>query len=491
MIFNYFFLLPENFLLFCFFFIFTYFILSNYTEEHSSLLEMLVKLILINYLLISICSLDFTYALKDIFLKDNFNSFLIVFNIIMFFIFFSCTFNLLKYNKLNTFEYSMFLVLVLLGLNYFLYAQNLIVLYLLLEFFSLIFYVLTAYQKKNKYSFEAGLKYFILGSFSSILLLFGIVIIYGVTGSFYLEDLFIFFINLDNINISISLQSILSFGASLMLIGFLFKLYAFPFHFWVPDIYQGAPFITAFFFATIPFISIFYIFLKLYFYIYFFFAEQFFLFFLFSSFFSMLIGTFGAIKQKKFRRLMAYSSITTTGYYLILFLFPDFLMLKNIFFFIYIYIFNIFGLFLSFSTLMSNKENIYIERFTLLNGFIKRNDLLAFIIILFFFSVAGLPPFPSFLSKLYLLTYLYINNLYFFFSFIICITILSFYYYIRISKVILYNELDSKSVFFSLNKMSYIQALFIIYFTFFNILLMFKAEYLLNIIEYLILDFFI
>ena len=272
-----------------------------------------------------------------------------------------------------------------------------------------------------------------------------------------------------------------------MLVGLLFKLYAFPFHFWVSDIYQGSPFVVTFFFSFVPFLTLFYIFMKLYFYIYFFFYESFTLFFLFSSIGSMLIGSIGAIQQKKFRRLIAYSSITGTGYYLMIFIFPDFALVKNVFFFIFVYLINILGIFISFANLSLVKEKYQLERFSLLAGYIKYNKYLAIIIVLLLFAIAGLPPFPTFLAKLYFLFSLFNNNLYIFIFFILFTTVISFYYYLRISKVILYNKTTN---WLYIKNISYTSALSLVYIILFNTLLILKPSLVLIPLEYFLIDLF-
>jgi len=492
MLFNYFFLLPENYLLFAIFYIFTYLIFSTFSIENkfpkkNKFIEFIVKLILVNFFFITVSFFSYNYGIRDIFLRDDISNGFSLFNIFLVFIFFFVSPFLLYKYSLNSFEFSILILLSLLSLNLILITVNLISFYLLLEFQSFCFYILASYGKKNKYSFEAGLKYFILGSFSSVLLLFGIVLFYGFTGIFYYDDLHLFFLNFSNISSNVYLTSVFNFAIALMLVGLLFKLYAFPFHFWVSDIYQGSPFIVTFFFSTIPFFSTFYIFIKLYMYIYFFFYENFTFFFLFSSIGSMLIGSIGAIQQKKFRRLLAYSSITATGYYLMLFLFPDLSLIKNIFFFIIVYIFNIFGLFISFSNLSFIRHKYNIERFTLLADLIKYNKLFAFFIVFLLFGIAGLPPFPSFLAKLYFLFNLLHNHFYLFIFIIICTTVLSFYYYIRIAKVILYNT--TKKWYF-LSNMSYSSALFLNYIILFNIFIILKPSLILVPLEYFLLDLF-
>ncbi len=492
MLLNYFFLLPENYLLFSIFFIFCYLIFFSFSMENkfpkkNQFTEYSIKLILINLFFITISFFSFNYGVKDIFFKDDLTNGLQLTNIFLVFLFFLSVPLILKKYSLSTFEFSILILLCLLSLNLLLISVNLISFYLLLEFQSICFYILASYQKKNKYSFEAGLKYFILGSFSSVLLLFGISLFYGFTGIFYYEDLNLFFLNFYNISSNGYLTSIFNFSIALILVGLLFKLYSFPFHFWVSDIYQGSTYATTFFFASVPFLTLFYIFIKLYFYICFFVAENFILFFSFCSIGSMLIGSIGAIQQKKFRRLMAYSSITGTGYYLMLFLFPDLALIKNVFFFILVYIFNIVAIFVSFSNLSPIRNKYYFERFSLLADLLKYNKLFAIMIVLFFFSIAGLPPFPSFLAKLYLLFNLFNNGFYFFIFLIIITTVLSFYFYLRVSKVILYNK-NNKWFFF--NNISYTSALVLIYILFFNIFLVLKPSLILIPLEYFLIDLF-
>lgn len=492
MLLNYFFLLPENYLLFSIFFIFIYLIFFSFSVENkfprkNKFTEYIVKLILINFFFLTLSFFSYNYGVRDIFFRDDLSNGIQLVNILLVFLFFTCVPFLLNKYSLSSFEFTILILLCLLSLNLLVITVNLISFYLLLEFQSICFYILASYGKKNKYSFEAGLKYFILGSFSSVLLLFGIALFYGFTGIFYYEDLNLFFLNLSNIESNVYLSSIFNFSIALMLVGLLFKLYSFPFHFWVSDIYQGSTFVVTFFFALVPFFSIFYIFMKLYFYIYFFFYENFIIFLFFCSVGSMLIGSIGAIQQKKFRRLMAYSSITGTGYYLMVFLFPDLALVKNIFFFIFVYIINVLAIFVSFSNLSFIRHKYNIERFSLLADLLKYNRLFAIMIVLFFFGVAGLPPFPSFLAKLYLLFNLFNNGFYFFIFLIILTTVLSFYYYLRISKVILYNK---NNKWFFLNNISYSSALLLMYILFFNILLILKPSLILIPLEYFLIDLF-
>jgi len=136
-------------------------------------------------------------------------------------------------NNIPEFEYSIFLILSILSLFFLLNSNDLILFYLLIELQGIAFYILTSLKKKSKYSIEAGLKYFILGSISSIILLFGISILYAFTGLLSFQEIFLFTKNLFILNNSNNsmIQSILSISILFILIGFLFKIYCAPFHY--------------------------------------------------------------------------------------------------------------------------------------------------------------------------------------------------------------------------------------------------------------------
>lgn len=492
MLFNYFFLLPENYLLFSIFFIFCYLVLnlfsnkSNFIRQDNFIIYLAV-IILLNTLILHCVMYSYNFGFKDLLYKDDTTNGFCIINIVIALLYLVGFSNMLRVYNINSFEFIILILLSVYSINMLVCSVNLISFYLLIELQSICFYTLAAFSRKNKYSIEAGLKYFILGSFSSVLLLFGISILYGFSGLLYYEDISMFFVNFNNIEASSKLYNIYILSIAFMLTGMLFKLYSFPFHFWVSDIYQGSPFLSTVFFSIFPFISLFYIFMKLYINIFIFFYESFVIFFMISSIGSMVVGMLGAIQQKKIRRLIAYSSITGTGYYLIIFVAPDFHIIKHIFFFIIVYTINVFGIFLCFSNLVTLNGRINIERFISLGGLYRYNKYLSLCIILLLFSIAGLPPFPTFLAKLYLLFDLYNYKLYLFMFFIIITTIISFYYYLRISKIILYNNI---SHWIYLRNIPYIPMLLIIYILFFNICLIIKPSSLLNIIEYILIDSF-
>jgi NADH-quinone oxidoreductase subunit N len=180
-------------------------------------------------LLLSIASLNSVFNTLFIIKMEYTN----IIEIFLLFVVFLIVFTSLKYNddlNISYFEFSIFILISLLSFFFLINSQNFILFYLLLELQGITFYVLTSLRKKSKYSIEAGLKYFILGSLSSIIILFGITIFYGFSGIVSFSDLFIL---VDNIFVIKDLNYIiiLSFSIFFILVGLLFKIYCAPLHY--------------------------------------------------------------------------------------------------------------------------------------------------------------------------------------------------------------------------------------------------------------------
>ena len=191
-------------------------------------------------------------------------------------------------------------------------SNDFLSLYLSVEFQSLALYVLAAFKQNSLFSIEAGLKYFILGTFSSGLLLFGASILYGFTGTFNFNELDLIF-QFNNVfkDDYLFKLGLLFFFSSLM-----FKFTAAPFHMWAPDVYHGSPTIVTFFFSLTPKIIFLGLFIRLVFLVFSPFEVFFRFIFFLSGFFSLLIGSLASIYQIKLKRLLAYSSISNIGYIL-------------------------------------------------------------------------------------------------------------------------------------------------------------------------------
>lgn len=212
--------------------------------------------------------------------------------------------------SLNAFEYIILILLSSCSMLFLVSSEDFISMYLAIELQSLCFYVLAASKRNSEFSTEAGLKYFILGAFSSGILLFGCSLIYGFTGITNFSELAYLITNTDTLRGC-------ELGMIFLMIGFLFKLTVVPFHLWAPDVYEGAPTSVTAFFAITPKASILAIFIRIFFESFYDFMVPWQKILIFCCISSMVLGSFAAMSQKKLKRLLAFSSIGHVGYILV------------------------------------------------------------------------------------------------------------------------------------------------------------------------------
>lgn len=212
------------------------------------------------------------------------------------------------------FSESVFLILnAAVGMLTMVWSNDLILVFVGLELFSLCLYMLIALSLEERASKEAAFKYFILGSFASALMLYGISFIYGTVGSTYLPDL------LSSANVLVGTNRLFLLGFVLLIVGILFKVSIFPFHSWAPDVYQGSPTPLAAFMATTVKAISFALLLRLMTSDAFN-SERFFPFVDVLQWFTMLtiiVGNVGAFRQTSLKRMLAYSSVAHSGYIMI------------------------------------------------------------------------------------------------------------------------------------------------------------------------------
>lgn len=367
------------------------------------------------------------------------------------------------YSKLQSFEYSIIILLTVLSLLLIVQTNNIFSFYLLLEFQSICLYVLAAYSSRENDSIEAGLKYFILGSFSSSFFLFGLVLLYGFTGFTFFEDLHFFFLTyLPSEYILICIES----AIMLLTLGLLFKIYCVPFHFWVVDIYDGSPYSTTIFIACVPTLAMLYVFVKLYVTVFFEFIYIWEILLFGASCFTMLFGALGGIFQSKIKKIIAYSSITNVGYFLMCLVNSDFFSVHTGLLYFFIYIINLLGIFYIFSHIYNISGNISIDSINLLCGFSKQNRFAAFSLSCLLFPSAGMPPFNPFFLKLFMFTNVINSSSYILIFIGLFCSILSCYFYIKIIKYMYYNI---KNIWFTYLPMPYYACVFIILFIFFQL----------------------
>ena len=316
---NFIFIYPDIFLIGILSISITYLVILDYFFKNKFILNNIAKALTIVSLVIAGLLSYNNYLInligfQSLFININYNNFvqLIIIGTTLFIILLSLDY--FRKEKIIHFEYFILSLLALLGLFMLVYSYDLLSLYLAIELQSLCFYILTTLKPYTNFSSEAGIKYFILGAFSSGLLLFGSSILYGFTG---LTDFYNLELLFQNQGLSLILTNGCLIGFIFIIAGLLFKLAAAPFHTWAPDVYEGSPTIITTFFAIIPKIAIITLFSRVIIYLlnqHIFYFNQF---LIFSGVLSLFIGTFGALYQKKIKRLLAYSGISHVGFILI------------------------------------------------------------------------------------------------------------------------------------------------------------------------------
>nr|YP_009541996.1 NADH dehydrogenase subunit 2 [Neogoniolithon spectabile]AYR06666.1 NADH dehydrogenase subunit 2 [Neogoniolithon spectabile] len=347
----------------------------------------------------------------------------------------------IKEEKINTFEYWILILFSLCAFIFLFQVYDLLSLYLLLELQTISFYILASYKRNSEFSTEAGIKYFVAGAFSSALLLLGCSLLYGIFGSTNFEDFNILFMSLPNKIMTVYKNSIL-ISLVFLYSSLLFKVGAAPFHMWVPDVYEGSPTITTSFFAIFPKLAIFSILIRLCFFSFNnLFNTWLYLFFI-TSLISLTLGSLGALMQLKWKRLIAYSSISHVGFILIGFLMGDQIGITSIYLYLYIYMITNFGVFSILTGFRVLKHPFWyqIRFFNELKSISILNPILAISLTIILFSMAGIPPLAGFFAKLFILIPGVQSNSYFLVIIAVLMSCLSSFYYIRIIQILYFSK---------------------------------------------------
>ncbi|MDX2073834.1 MAG: NADH-quinone oxidoreductase subunit NuoN [Alphaproteobacteria bacterium] len=325
------------------------------------------------------------------------------------------------------FEYCVLLMLATLGMMLMVSSGTLLALYMSIELMSLALYVLAAFDRDDKKSAEAGLKYFVLGSLASGMILFGASLVYGFAGTISFDGLALLFSQ------SVEISRAVIVGLIFVMVGFCFKISAAPFHMWAPDVYEGAPTPVTAFFATAPKVAAFALFARI---LYEPFAElhlQWQQVVIAASLLSMAVGALAAIVQSNIKRLLAYSSIGHVGFLLLGIASFSPLGVQAMLVYLTLYVFMSAGMFGC--VLMAGREQI--KDFA---GLAKTNPLLAAAISVFMFAMAGIPPMSGFFGKMLVLLAAVDAGLVWLAVAAVIASVVGAYYYIRIVKVMYFDE---------------------------------------------------
>lgn len=350
-----------------------------------------------------------------------------------------------KFQKINFFEFWSLFLLSIFALLLMINANNLLSFYILMEMQALCSYILASFRKNSIFSAEAGLKYFIAGSFISGFYLLGTSIIYGCLGTLDLSQIYLLrWFPLSNYATLVSF--VFYIGLSLVFVTLLFKIACFPFHFWAPEVYEGSPISSTFIFSILPKISLFSFFIKL---INVFIApdlanSQILLdVFLFCAWISTIYCTALAITQTSIKRLIIYSSLAQTGFLVAGIVLAGPTAYGTTFFFLSVYlitsilIWSYIIIFYEASAIVANFFNqeikpLYITAFS---NFYKYNARFAFPLVIILFSIGGIPPFAGFLTKMLILYELVNDNYWLYALLFLCASVVSVYYYFRLLKI--------------------------------------------------------
>jgi NADH:ubiquinone oxidoreductase subunit 2 (subunit N) len=516
--------------------------------------------------------------------------------------------------KLNNFEYYIIVLTAILGLCLLCCSDDLLTAYLAIELQGLSFYILASFKKTSNYSVESGIKYFILGSFSTVIFLLGINLIYGISGSMSIldfKDLFswtfssnsyfigqdtynyahifksLFFFNVASLvfedlivdydsyklkydmvydlftifpkkvvniipigkdiilfydilseiliermqkdanvlieqnfeqtklidllpfideeqkftNVSfysrqseellmlkgeslfIIKNSLLELGLFIILISLFFKLALSPFHLWSPDIYEGSPSSTTFFFTIVSKLSIFIFLLKICYISFYSLITDWQLNLLIVALLSIIIGSVAGLKQRKFKSLLAYSSISNMGLILVSFSSGNFEGIKAIFYYFIIYILSGLAMWSIVLILRLKRKNSFEKHnkdlgdFSLLK---ESNVVLSYAAVITLFTIAGIPPTVGFLAKINIFLSLTTASLYFVALVSIVSTVISTFYYIRILKIIFFENLLIGKLFHSINSKNII----VYNILFFLLVFLFISPGLISLLSY-------
>ena len=419
------------------------------TEKYKYLSYYFIQLLL--FLSIYIIYSNMYYLetnISTLYDTNYFSSFFKIFILFSLTIIFYYTYKfLINFNLYKT-EYFIISLFGVLGMMIMISANHLLLLYLGIELLSLSLYSVIAFNKQSIDSSEAAVKYYILGAMSSGFLLFGISLIYGLTGSLFYNEIFqqISILNLSNINQDIEIIGLV-FALTFIFISLAFKFGAAPFHMWIPDVYHGSLITTTLLLSTIPKIAVFIILIKL-------------LGLVFSSLvifwsdilqilavLSIIVGNITAISQTNIKRMLAYSTIANIGFILLPLSVGSMDSFVAATFYTVTYVITTILAFGLLSQLLSNNKSI--EEIKDLTGLAKHNPLVAFMMLVIMLSYIGIPPFLGFHAKLYIIQSLVESNNIMLSIFAVIMTVIGSYYYLRVIKVMYFDEMTNSITFSS------------------------------------------
>jgi NADH-quinone oxidoreductase subunit N len=339
-----------------------------------------------------------------------------------------------KRHAIGRFEFPVLMLFSTVGMMIMASASSLMTLYLGLELQSLAIYVLCAFARDDVRSSEAGLKYFVLSALASGLLLYGISLTYGFSGTMDFGRLS------QAITDPAGVSTGLVVGIAFVVAGLAFKLSAVPFHMWTPDVYEGAPTPVTAFMSTAPKVAPFVVLLRVMIGPFGHVFVQWQPIIYVVAIGSMLLGSFAAIGQSNIKRLMAYSSIGHMGYALIGLAAGTQAGIRGVLIYLLTYIVMSAGAFAC--IIAMRRDGKQVERISDLGGLAKTDLPLASLLAIFMFSMAGIPPFAGFFGKLYVFLAAVDSGMWFLAILGVLTSVVGCFYYLRVIKVMFFDNAE-------------------------------------------------
>lgn len=343
---------------------------------------------------------QFTLAhVKDaLYVSDNFTNFFRVIAIVAGIIILFGSFEYLRRRTQFRGEFYGLFMLAVLAMVLMAGSTNLLMIYLSTEFLSYMSYILTGFLRENRLSNEAAIKYFLFGAVTSATMLYGMSLFYGATGSLNLIEVALF------LHQNAATQTLALFGTALMVVGFGFKMALVPFHQWSPDAYEGAPTPVTAFLSVGPKAAGFAILLRVLITGVLVYQDGWVTMLAVISIITMTLGNIVALTESNVKRMLAYSSIAQAGYMLIglvglsLDSRNPFAGLSGLLIYLFAYLFTNLGAFLAVIGIENQTGAVDISQY---GGMMKRTPFLSAMLVLFFLSLAGIPPTAGFIGKFF------------------------------------------------------------------------------------------
>ena len=400
--------------------------------EKSAELVTGLAIVVIGFALLAVCYAnkgDTLLGYDGAVVQDNFGRFMQALALIGSFATLIMAIPFLRREGIHKFEFPILILLSTMGMLVLISAGNLITLYLGFELMSLALYVIAAFHRDDVRASEAGLKYFVLGALSSGMLLYGASLIYGFAGTVSFHGIATALVGHQSIGVV--------FGLVFLSAGLAFKMSTVPFHMWTPDVYEGAPTPVTAFFATAPKMAAVAVAVRVMITAFPGIMIEWQQIVIFISICSMVLGSFAAIGQTNFKRLMAYSAIGNMGFALTGLAAGTEQGVYGVLIYMAAYLVMTLGTFAA--ILSMQRRGKAVETVADLAGLSQTHPAMAFFLAMIMFSLAGVPPLAGFFAKFYVFQAAIQANLYFLAVIGVLSSVVAAFYYLRIVKMMYFD----------------------------------------------------